>query len=275
LVSRNGAMALSWTLDKIGPLCRSAEDCGLVLEAIAGADPDDPSSAHKNFYYTPQFARDLKDFRVGFAPADFSEAVDPASRADYAKAFEVVRSLGVQLVETKLPDFPYGPVITAIISAEGSAIFEPLIKSGNVDQLADQRQIAGLKAGLEIPAKDYLKAMRIRSLIQEAFHDLLSTVDVLIAPTRFDPAPKITQPLDRRLSTRPASAAAGLASLIPAGNLAGLPALSLPCGFADGMPMGLQLVGSPFSENALLAIGRTFQERTDWHKRRPPVAAAS
>jgi aspartyl-tRNA(Asn)/glutamyl-tRNA(Gln) amidotransferase subunit A len=271
LVSRYGAMALSWTLDKIGPICRSAEDCGLVLEAIAGADPDDLSSARKSFYYIPQFSRDLKDVTVGYAPADFSDGVDPAARADYAKALETIRSLGVQVTETKLPDFPYGSVIGTIISAEGSAIFEPLIKSGKVDQLADQRQIAGLKAGLEIPAKDYLKAMRIRSLIQEAFRDLLSTVDVLIAPTRFDPAPKITQPLDRRATGRPTPAAPGLTALIPAGNLAGLPALSLPCGFANGMPMGLQLVGSPFSENMLLAIGRTFQERTDWHKRRPPI----
>jgi aspartyl-tRNA(Asn)/glutamyl-tRNA(Gln) amidotransferase subunit A len=274
LVSRYGAMALSWTLDKIGPLCRSAEDCGLVLEAIAGADPDDPSSAHKNFYYTPQFARDLKDVRVGFAPVDFSEGVDPASRADYAKALETIRSLGVQVTETNLPEFPYGAVIGAIISSEGSAIFEPLIKSGKVDQLADQHQIAGLKAGLEIPAVDYLKAMRIRWLIQEAFRDLLSTVDVLIAPTRYDPAPKITQPLDRRSSGRPTPSAPGLTALIPAGNLAGLPALSIPCGFANGLPMGLQLVGSPFSENMLLAIGRTFQERTDWHKRRPRLATS-
>jgi len=271
LVSRNGAMALSWTLDKIGPICRSAEDCGLVLEAIAGADPDDPSSAHKSFYYTPQFSRDLKDVTIGFEPADFSDGVDPAARADYAKALDTIRSLGVRLTQTKLPEFPYGPVIGAIISTEGSAVFEPLIKSGKVDQLADQHQIAGLKAGLEIPAKDYLKAMRIRSLIQEAFRDLLSTVDVLIAPTRFEPAPKITQPLDRRSADRPTPSVAGFGALIPAGNLAGLPALSIPCGFANGMPMGLQLVGSPFSENMLLAIGRTFQERTDWHQRRPPI----
>ena len=274
LVSRHGAMALSWTLDKIGPICRSAEDCGLVLEAIAGADSDDPASARKSFYYTPQFTRDLKDVRVGFAPVDFNEGVDPAARADYAKALETIRSLGVQVTEAKMPEFPYGPVISTIISAEGSAIFEPLIKSGKVDQLADQRQIAGLKAGLEIPAKDYLKAMRIRALIQEAFRDLLSTVDVLIAPTRFDPAPKITQPLDRRATDRPVPSTPGLTALIPAGNLAGLPALSIPCGFANSLPMGLQLVGPPFSENMLLAIGKTFQDRTDWHKRRPPVAAS-
>jgi aspartyl-tRNA(Asn)/glutamyl-tRNA(Gln) amidotransferase subunit A len=273
LVSRHGAMALSWTLDKIGPICRSAEDCGLVLEAIAKNDPDDPGSGRKSFYYTPQFARDLKDVRVGFAPVDFSEAVDTAARADYAKALETIRSLGVQVTEAKLPEFPYGAVIGTIISSEGSAIFETLIKSGKVDQLADQHQIAGLKAGLEIPANEYLKAMRIRALIQEAFRDLLSTVDVLIAPTRFDPAPKITQPLDRRANDRPNNdrPTPVFAGLIPAGNLAGLPALSLPCGFANGMPMGLQLVGSPFSENMLLAIGKTFQDRTDWHKRRPLV----
>jgi aspartyl-tRNA(Asn)/glutamyl-tRNA(Gln) amidotransferase subunit A len=271
LVSRHGAMALSWTLDKIGPICRSAEDCGLVLEAIACADYGDPSSAKKSFYYTPQFARDLKDVRVGYAPVDFDEGVNPAARTDYAKALETIRSLGVQITEAKMPEFPYGAVIGTIISSEGSAIFEPLIKSGQVDQLADQHQIAGLKAGLEIPAKEYLKAMRIRALIQEAFRDLLSTIDVLIAPARFDPAPPITQPLDRPAGSRPAPATRGLTALIPAGNLAGLPALSLPCGFANGMPMALQLVGSPFSENMLLAIGKTFQDRTDWHKRRPPL----
>ncbi len=275
LVSRNGAMALSWTLDKIGPICRSAEDCGLVLERIAGGDDDDPSSAHKSFYYTPQFANDFKDIRVGFAPVDFNEGVDPAARPDYAKALETIRSLGVQVTEAKMPVFPYGAMISTIISAEGSAVFEPLIKSGQVDQLADQHQIAGLKAGLQIPANEYLKAMRIRALMQEAFRDLLSTIDVLIAPTRFDPAPKITQPLDRPVSDRPTPAAPGLTALIPAGNLAGLPALTVPCGFADGMPMGLQLLGSRFSENTLLAIGKAFQDRTDWHKRRPPVAESS
>jgi aspartyl-tRNA(Asn)/glutamyl-tRNA(Gln) amidotransferase subunit A len=271
LVSRHGAMSLAWTLDKIGPICRSAEDCGLVLERIAGADEDDPASGHKSFYYTPQFARDLKDVRVGFAPVDFDEGVDPAARADYAKALETIRSLGVQVTEAKLPEFPYNPVISTIISAEGSAVFEPLIKNGQVDQLADPYQIAGLKAGLQIPASEYLKAQRIRSVIQEAFRDLLSITDVLIAPTRYDPAPKITESLIGG-NSRPMPAAPGLTALIPAGNLAGLPALSIPCGFANGMPMGLQLVGSPYSENMLLAIGKTFQDRTDWHKRRPSVS---
>jgi aspartyl-tRNA(Asn)/glutamyl-tRNA(Gln) amidotransferase subunit A len=273
LVSRHGAMALSWTLDKIGPLCRSAEDCGLVLHEIAGADGEDPASAGKSFYYAPQFARDLKEVKVGFAPVDFSEWADPAARPDFAKAIETVRSLGVQLVETKLPEFPYGQVIGTIISSEASSIFEPLIQSGNVDQLADQKQIAGLKAGLEITAKDYLKAMRIRSLMQEGLRTLFDDIDVLVAPSRLAPAPKITQPLDRPSSDRPTPKERGLTALIPAGNLAGLPALSLPCGFADGMPIAIQLVGRPFSENLLLTLGKFFQEKTDWHKRRPTLQA--
>ncbi len=269
LVSRHGAMALSWTLDKIGPMCRSAEDCGLVLHEIAGADSEDPASAGKSFYYAPEFTRDLKEFRVGFAPVDFDEWADPAARPDFTKALDTIRGLGVQVTEAKLPAFPYGPVIGTIISSEASAIFEPLIQSGKVDELADPKQIAGLKAGLEIPAKDYLKAMRIRSLIQSQFREIFADIDVLLAPARLAPAPRITQPLDRPASDRPTPKERGLTALIPAGNLAGLPALSLPCGFADGMPMSIQLVGRPFSENTLLSIGKAFQERTDWHKRRP------
>ena len=273
LVSRHGAMPLSWTLDKIGPMCRSADDCGHVLHTIAGGDSEDPGSAGKSFYYTPQYARETKDIRVGFAPVDFSDWAEPAARADFAKALDTIKSLGVQINEAKLPVFPYGPIISTIISAEGSSVFEPLIQSGRVDELADQRQIAGLRAGLEIPAKDYLRAMRIRSLIQDALSELLYQVDVLVAPSRLTPATPLTQPLDRPLSDRQMPNVPGLTALIPAGNLAGLPALSLPCGFADKLPIGIQLVGRPFSENLLLKLGREFQQRTDWHKRHPALEA--
>jgi aspartyl-tRNA(Asn)/glutamyl-tRNA(Gln) amidotransferase subunit A len=265
LVSRAGAMALSWTLDKIGPMCRSAEDCGFVLDAIAGGDDEDPSTAGKSFYYTPEYVREWKDIRVGFAPADFDTVpADPAVRNALRAALDVVKKMEMLFTETTLPDFPYTALTGTIISAEAASIFEELISTGKVDQLADQRQAQGLKAGLEIPAKDYLRAMRIRTLVQAAYRKLFSEMDVLIAPTRYTTATKVDERLDRGGSR------GGLSGLIPAANLAGLPALSLPCGFADGLPVAIQLVGRPFSENLLLKIGAEFQKRTDWHRRKPP-----
>lgn len=259
LVSRYGTMALAWTLDKIGPICRSAEDCGHVLQAIAGGDGGDPTSAGKSFYYAPQYARAVKDFVIGFVPEDFQDAL-PA----FQRAFQDIKALGVQVKEVKLPDFPYSAIIQTIISVEAASIFEELITSGKVDQLADQKQIAGLKAGLEIPAREYLRAMRLRSLVRAAFRELLAGVDMLISPTRSGAASRIEEPLDAPAS-KPRSV------LTTVGNLAGVPALSLPCGFEAGLPLGIQLVGRAWSENLLLSIGAQYQSRTHWHRRRPPV----
>ncbi len=272
LVSRAGAMALSWTLDKVGPLCRTAEDCGLVLQQIAGGDPADPASAGKSFYYAPQYARAMKDIIVGYAPGDFTDWPEPSTQPALQKAWEDVKALGVQVKEIQMPEFPYGSLVSTIISAEAASIFEDLITSGRVDELADAKQIAGLKAGLEMPARDYLRAMRVRTLVQAAFRDLFAQVDVIVAPTRATVAPKLEQPLDRLSTSRPMPRSTGFAALIPAGNLAGLPGLSLPCGFAEGMPVGIQLVGRPFSEMMLLHLGREYQSRTDHHKKHPEVA---
>jgi aspartyl-tRNA(Asn)/glutamyl-tRNA(Gln) amidotransferase subunit A len=268
LVSRHGAMPLAWTLDKIGPICRSAEDCGHVLQTIAGGDGNDPTSAGKSFYYTPQYARAVKDVVIGFVPADFQDAPEPSARPAFQRAFEDIKALGVHMKEVKLPDFPYIAMINTIISTEASSIFEELITSGKVNELADQKQIAGLKTGLEIPGREYLRAMRLRSLVRGAFRELLAGVDILISPSRYGPASKISEPLDGPAS-KPRSV------LTAAGNLAGLPALSLPCGFADDLPVGIQLVGGAWSENLLLSIGHQYQSRTDWHRRRPPSAGAA
>jgi aspartyl-tRNA(Asn)/glutamyl-tRNA(Gln) amidotransferase subunit A len=273
LVSRYGAMALSWTMDKIGPLCHSAEDCGLVLQAIAGGDSKDPGSADKSFYYTPQYARQFSDLKVGFAPSDLGWA-DERARPALQSAMQVIRETGVHFVEVSLPDLPYGPLADVVIGAEEASIFEALITSGGVNELADASQAAGLRANLAIPATEYLKAMRIRALLKQKFRELFADIDVLIAPTRYGTAPKVTDPLDGPDSVPvPIPASPGMRRLIQAGNLAGIPALSLPCGFAGNLPVALQLVGPAFTENTLLALGREYQNRTDWHKRRPPLVS--
>ena len=145
LVSRHGAMALSWTLDKIGVLARCAEDCGFVLHTIAGADYADPGSAHKSFYYTPKYYQAFRDLKIGYNEIDFSEWTDEPLRPVLQNALGIVKSFGSQMVQARLPDFPYGPIIGVIIDSEAASIFEHFIRSGTVDQLADQSQIDGLK----------------------------------------------------------------------------------------------------------------------------------
>jgi aspartyl-tRNA(Asn)/glutamyl-tRNA(Gln) amidotransferase subunit A len=270
LVSRHGAMALSWTLDKIGPICRTAEDCGHVLQVISGGDSDDPGSAGKRYYYAPEFAKKIGEMKIGFAAVDL-EWADPELRPALEAAMKTLREMGASLVEVKLPDYPWGAIISTVIGSEGASVFESLITSGKIDELADPSQAEGLKANLAISAMQYLKAMRVRTLIQTSFREIFENVDLLVAPARYGIAPKVAEPLDAA-SDRATPSSPGMHSLIPASNLAGLPAISFPCGFVSGMPVGLQLVGPAFRENVLVSVANAFQGRTDWHKRRPSVA---
>lgn len=263
-------MALSWTLDKIGVLARSAEDCGLVLQAIAGADDNDPGSARKSFYYTPQYGRKMSDLHVGYAEIDFSEWPDPPLRPAFRDALRIVKSIGSHMVETVLPQYPYGTVIGAVIDSEAASAFEQLIRSGKVDGLADKSQIAGLKASLNYSAVDYLKAMRVRSQIQAAFAQVFEKVDLLIAPAHFSLPELAGVPFPTDTPKRPSKKGVG-DGLVPAANLCGLPGLSIPCGFINGLPIGLQIVARPFLENTILAFAREFQNRSDFHKRHPAV----
>lgn len=259
LVSRRGAMALGWSLDKVGPLGRSAEDCALVLHTISGADAEDSGSARRAFRYVPQFDRPVSEFTAGFVPAHF-DAVEPSAKPAFTAALDAFKGLKVQLKEIKLPDFPYGALMDNILGAEAASAFQDLIESNRIDQMADQNQAAGLKAALEIRAVDYLRAQRIRSQVRGAFRDLLGGVDLILAPTRSTIAPRISEGL----------AGGGTAeTLIPASNLAGLPAISLPCGLVTGMPVAISLVARPFYENQMLALAVAYQKTTDWHRRKP------
>ncbi|MBV6430234.1 MAG: Glutamyl-tRNA(Gln) amidotransferase subunit A [Bryobacteraceae bacterium] len=263
-VNRAGCMPLSWTLDKIGPMAHSAEDCALILEAISGGGGnDDPGASGKRFYYTPQFAPKLTELKFGYNPSSFTDGVVESARPAFAQALDAVRSLGLKLVESKLPDFPFGPMVSTIISAEMGSVFEDLVASGKVDELADKRQIAGVKVSQQVLARDYLRAMRVRRLVQQEFAKLFWDVDIWLSPSLSTPATRLDEPLD--------NPAIPSTPMIPAGNLAGIPALSLPCGFANNLPLGLAFAGPPYSENKLVAAGKAFQSATDWHKRRPPV----
>lgn len=271
LVSRSGAMALSWTLDKIGVLAHTAEDCGLVLQAIAGGDDDDPGSAGKSYYYTPGYYQAVSEMNVGYAEIDFAEWPDEPLRPAFAAALSAVKEMRPKLVEARIPDFPYGPVISTIIGSESASIFEVLIRSGQVDQLADASQASGLKACLDYSALDYLKAMRVRTQIQSAFRRLFADVDLLIAPTYLTPPDRADRPFDETEPKRPERKGV-VAGLVAASNLCGLPAITVPCGLVNGLPIGMQIVAPPFTENRLIAFAREFQRTTNFHKQHPPPA---
>jgi len=277
LVSRHGAMALSWTLDKIGPMARSADDVSLVLAAIAGPDRKDASSSGKRFRPLERRAGSaVKRARVAFAEEDVADHAAPEAKAALERGVEEFRRLVPAFQRATLPaDLPYGPMVGTVYGAEGATIFAELIEGDRFEELVDARQKAGLRAALEIKARDYLQAMRLRVRLSEAFDEIFRDADVILSVGRAITATPVTQPLDSPPTTAsnpPQTRRPGNLALIPAGNLAGLPAIFFPCGLGtDGLPVGLQLVGPPFSEPLLLALVSAYQRDTDHHTRRPPA----
>ncbi len=274
LVSRHGAMALCWTLDKLGPLARSADDCGLVLSAIAGLDPHDPTTG-ESFRYREKPAkrgRPGQRFRVGvLRHATAGAAPDVETR--FKEALSVLRDIADLEVDVSFPDLPYRDAVGVIVDAEGASAFRDLIESGKVKRLRDAADRVGGYAMMMTRAADYIDAMRSRVAMRAELDLLLSRYDALVAPTRAGLAPPIGRDLDTPApgAPTPAPDAPRPPATIPAGNLAGLPAVALPMGFgADRLPTSLQLLGRAFSEETLLALGTAYQEMTDWHRQRPP-----
>ncbi len=283
-VSRHGAMALSWTMDKLGPMCRSAVDCGLVLNAIAGKDPADATSLDASFIWWPpterRKAKPLAGKRLGVLHPDFSSQGDPEVGQVFSAALEVLRGLGAKLEETELPDFPYGPVAVTLYTAEAASIFRPFIESGKVQELVNDFQKAGLVAALSLPATDYLDAFRIRAEILLALGKMFERFDALVAPSRITPAPRIDAdlsapppPRPSEKPTEPPTPARNTErwNIIGASNVAGLPALSVPCGFTKekNLPIGIQFVADALREDLTIELAAAYQSATDWHRRRP------
>ncbi len=263
-VSRHGAMALSWTLDKLGPMCRSAEDCGLILAAVAGRDPLDPSSVARTFTYPEQPLK--RKYRIGIVK-DATQGCQPAVRKNFEQSVQVLRKF-CQIDEgIAFPDMPFGPVVSTIINAEGASAFRDLLDSGRATQLRAVNDRWGGYPGTMILAIDYLQAMRVRTPMKKALDDLYAKYDALIAPSRCT----VAYPIDREFDKAYPGFGGG-SPIIPAGNIAGQPAISVPNGFGpNNLPTGIQFTGRAWSEPRLLTIAHAYQQASDWHRRRPKL----
>lgn len=263
-VSRHAAMALSWSMDKLGPLARDADDCELVLAAIAGPDPEDPTAAEREFRYLGDTAQGplklatLKGVTTG-VQAEVAE--------NYEHSLEILRPIAT-FEEIELPDLPYGAVASTIIDCELAAAFEGLLKSGEIARMTAPEDRLGLYAPQWIPAKDYINALRVRKIIQRAIDLWLSPFDALVAPTMAAVASPLEGDFREYFGRWPGSGLSG------AENAAGIPAISVPNGFGERrLPTGLLFVGRAFDEAKLLAIARRYQSETDWHTRIPDWAS--
>lgn len=292
LVSRYGLVAYASSLDQIGPFGRTVEDAAILLNAIAGYDPNDSTSLKLEIPdYTKSLQPDLKSkgLKIGIIQETFGEGLDPVIAKAVQNAIEELKSLGAEVQEISCPRFRYGlPAYYIIAPSEASANLARYdgVKYGfrtpeaeNLLEMYKKTRAAGF--GAEVKRRImlgtyalsagyydayYLKAQKVRTLIKQDFEQAFEKVDVLVCPTApttaFKAGEKTSDPLTMYLSDL---------MTIPV-NLAGLPGMSIPCGYDDqGLPIGLQLIGKVLGEQQLFQVAYAYEQSTDWHLKQPPL----
>lgn len=250
-VPRTGAMTLSWTMDKLGPMCRSVEDCALVFDAIHGADGQDLTARDAPFHWNAELRP--SELRVGYFRGVFErEGDDYPTREMDGAVLEVLRSLGAELIPLEVPESGYD-AMRIILTAEAAAAFDELTRTGR-DGLLTRQDRNGwpntFRVARLIPAVDYINANRVRTLAMQKWNELFDRVDVIVTPT------------------------SGSSQLV-ATNLTGHPAVILPNGFReDGTPVSITFLGGLYRDDRVLAIANAYQQATDFHLRHPELDAA-
>ncbi len=268
-VPLRGVIPLSSTLDHAGPLTRSVEDAALVLEAIAGADPGDPFSwGRTGESFTGGLRRGLRGIRIGLPRQYFFDHLQGAVRGTVLAAIAVMEGNGAQVREVDLPFLEDTERVSVeIIGAEALIYHWKWLQQRPEDYGLDVR--LRLESYPAKSAADYLRALKMKQAYAQAFRKTLQSVHILAAPTLPLIAPRIEQS-EIRLGRRMWNTRAALLRCTRPGNLSGLPALSLPCGFSpEGLPVGLQLIGRPGDEGTLLRAAHAYEQLTPWHSRFP------
>ncbi len=244
-VSRYGAMGLSWTMDKIGPICRGVEDCALVLDAIYGPDGHDITVTDTPFNWSPDSP--LAKMRIGYLKAEFEQG-NEERKAVYHAALGALAKAGAKLEPIELPKFPTQS-LRIILVAEAAAAFDDITRDGRVNQLSGQSPNDWpntFRTSRFIPAVEYIRAQRARTLLAREMDKLMTEWDVFVSP------------------------APGSASLTVT-NLTGHPAVAVPCGFVGGLPQAIMFTGGLYDEAAPLRVALAFERATEWHRRHPKL----
>ncbi len=243
-VSRFGAMGLSWTMDKIGPICRSVEDCALVFQQIRGSDDRDLAVVDAPFEWQPKLG--LQGLRIGVIQSEFDRMKDDQKKV-YDQALTDLKSAGAVLKPMELPKFDFQP-LRIILSAEAAAAFDDLTRNSGVDQLKGQAPNDWpntFRTSRMIPAVEYIRAQRARTLLMREMDRLMADWDVLVSPP-FSAGLTIT-------------------------NLTGHPQMAIPCGFLSGLPASLVFTGHLYQEGTPLRVALAFERATKWHTMHPKV----
>jgi Asp-tRNA(Asn)/Glu-tRNA(Gln) amidotransferase A subunit family amidase len=241
-VSRHGAMSLCWTMDKIGPICRSVADCMLVLRAIEGPDGKDGSVRKAPLAWSP--AAPLQPLRIGYIEADFAKQTGDRKKL-FDDAFEVLKKRGAKLQPVTLPEFPVS-ALRVILNAESAAAFDDLTRDGGVEKLSGQRPSDwpnSFRSSRLIPAVEYLRAMRMRTLLMRAMDAFFQDWDVLVSSAFGD--------------------------LLTITNMTGHPQIAVPCGFVNREPEAIHFTGRLFEEGPMARVAKAYQDATEWTKRKP------
>lgn len=271
-VSRYGVMAIAWSMDKIGPMCRTADDCGLVLAAMAGHDPRDHDSLPP-----PLSAFAYRGTRPNGRPLRVARLTNVFPHADRElhsasdRALRVLEQNGAQVSDAKIPDGPFEEAAELVILMEAASAFSDTIDSGLAARLADPLGRINGYASREFSATDYLHVQRVRVFLQQSIDKLFDRFDVIAAPGEGDTADELQPP---KGESEPSDDDSN-DSLQPdaISSLCGLPAVTVPCGFdKNDMPVGVQFMARALNDQAALSAANLLQAHTDWHTRHPALS---
>lgn len=269
-ISRAGSTARSWSVDCVGPMARTAEDCAVIFEAVAGTDPADPTTSPLPISALPSFtSTDLVGLRIGLASGEWFSEISCEIEDLMREACDVFRDLGAQVVEVCIPDLELLTDLQQIIvKCEAATIMGGTLRHRPNEISWPVRSI--LYEGFFITAPRYLEALSMRaSLLERHVNDVFRDVDIVLAPVTAEPVPRFDA-MQTRTEAEQESKFSDSARFTRFSNYLGTPSLAVPCGFtSNGLPAGFQLLGCPFSEGELLSAAHAYLRSTRWHQRHP------